>query len=257
MCNFADGNTFYSTSKHLSKVLASLELDVVITLDWHETDFMVANPSKFKIIFLGLHQTHKLSLEINDQIIPSSDTVKSLGMDIDSKLKFDSHVKTMCVKANKKVSAFSRVANFITFEEAKLLYNSSIMSNFGYCPLIWLLCGKTASEEIVVTQLSYPQNKKKFARGHFVGFTMTSAQVSKNLLVEVFKSFHQMNPAFMWEFFERKQPNYNLRNKDLLQIPRFQTINRRASSITDRSSHLWNSIPDVVKSCDSVLFFKR
>ena len=101
-----------------------------ITSDWFETNFMVANPSKFKIMFLGLHQTHKLCLETNKQIIPLSDTVELLGIGHDSKLKFDSDVKTMCAQTNRKVSAFSRVGNFITFEQAKLLYSSFIMSGF-------------------------------------------------------------------------------------------------------------------------------
>ena len=95
-----------------------------ITLDWFETNLMVANPAKVKIVFLGLNQTHKLYLEVSNKIIPSSDTVKLLGVDIDSKLKFDSHVKTMCAKTSRKVSGFSRVANFIGFEQANLLYNS-------------------------------------------------------------------------------------------------------------------------------------
>ena len=67
-----------------------------------ETNFMVGNLSKFQIMFLGLHQTHKLCLEINNQIVPSSDTIKFFGTDIDSKLMFDSHVKTMCAKASRK-----------------------------------------------------------------------------------------------------------------------------------------------------------
>ena len=58
-------------------------------------------------------------------------------------------------------------------------------------------------------------------------------------------------------FFAGKKPNCNLRSKDLLQISRFQTITYGASSIAYRSSHLWNSIPDEVQSCDSVLSFKR
>ena len=68
VCNFADDNTLYATSKNLSEVLASLELDVGITLDWFETNLMVANPAKFKLMFLGLNQKHKLCLEINDKI---------------------------------------------------------------------------------------------------------------------------------------------------------------------------------------------
>ena len=94
---------------------------------------------------------------------------------------------------------------------------------------------------------------------------MTSTPISKNfwpdqvkktvhlqnlekLLLEVFKSLHQINPAFMWELFERKEVNYNLRNKDLLRIPKFQTITYGANSISYRGSYLWNGIPDVVKS---------
>ena len=263
VCNFADDNTLYATSKQLHEVLASLELDVGITLDWFETNFMVANPSKFQIMFLGLHQPHKLCLEINNQIVPSSDTVKLLGIDIDSKLSFDNHVKAVCAKASRKVSAFSRVANFITFEQAKLLYNSFIMSNFGYCPLIWMFCGKTANEEInrihkrALRRLYNDFNsnfEELLARS---GEKTVHLQNLEKLLLEVFKSLHQINPAFMWELFERKEVNYNLRNKDLLRIPKFQTITYGANSISYRGSYLWNSMPDVVKSCERVLSFKR
>ena len=104
VCNFADGNTLYSTGKHLSEVLASLELDD-IALDWFETNFMVASPSKLKVISLGLHQTHQLCLEINNQVIPSSDTVKLLGIDIYSKIKFHGHVKTVC-QSKQKIRLF-------------------------------------------------------------------------------------------------------------------------------------------------------
>ena len=111
-------------------------------------------------------------------------------------------------------------------------------------------------------------------REHFAGCIMTSTPILKNfwpdqvketvhlqdlekLLLEVFKSLHQINPAFMWELFERKEVNYNLRNKDLLRIPKFQTITYGANSISYRGSYLWNSLPDVVKSCERVLSFKR
>ena len=137
------------------------------------------------------------------------------------------------------------------------------MSNFGYCPLIWMFCGKTANEEINRIHKRALRRLYNDFSSSFNELLARSGQKTvhlqnlQKLLLEVFKSLHQMNPAFMWEFFERNQSNYNLRNKDLLQIPRFQTITYGANSITYRGSYLWNSIPDVVKSCDSVLSFKR
>ena len=39
----------------------------------------------------------------------------------------------------------------------------------------------------------------------------------------------------MWESFERKQLNYNIRNKDLIQIPRFQTKLSSLQRLQDRA----------------------
>ena len=70
---------------------------------------MVANPEKFQLIFFGLKANHELSIEINGDVIKMSDTVKLLGVIIDSKLRFNEHVKIICQKTNKKVKAFQRL----------------------------------------------------------------------------------------------------------------------------------------------------
>ena len=43
---------------------------------------MVANPSKFQVIFLGLTKNQNLVLEINGHIITNSKEVKLLGVTI-------------------------------------------------------------------------------------------------------------------------------------------------------------------------------
>ena len=44
--------------------------------------------------------------------------------------------------------SFSRVAPYIDEKKGKILYNTFIMSNFNYCPLVWMFCGKTQNKEI-------------------------------------------------------------------------------------------------------------
>ena len=56
---------------------------------------MVANPSKFQLMFMGLSKDNKLCLEIDEKIIPSTNQVKLLGITIDAKLKFDT--QSLCV----------------------------------------------------------------------------------------------------------------------------------------------------------------
>ena len=74
--------------------------------------------------------------------------MKLLGITIDSDLKFTNHAKSLRRKTIKKVTAFSRVARLLDLKKARSLYNTFIMSNLNYCSLIWMLCGKTANNEI-------------------------------------------------------------------------------------------------------------
>ena len=49
-------------------------------------------------------------MEIDEMAITTVQQVKLLGAIIDSKLKFDGLVKSLCLKANRNVSALSRAA---------------------------------------------------------------------------------------------------------------------------------------------------
>ena len=71
------------------------------------SNMMVANPSKFQLMFMGLSQDNKPCSEIDEKIIPSTNQVNLLGITIDAKLKFDTHVESLCAKAKRSVSAFS------------------------------------------------------------------------------------------------------------------------------------------------------
>ena len=62
---------------------------------------LVANPSKFQVMFMGLGNDYKLCMEIDEMVITTIDKVKLLGVVIDSKLKFDEHVKSLCLNKQK------------------------------------------------------------------------------------------------------------------------------------------------------------
>ena len=97
---------------------------------------MVANPSKFQVMFMGLRNDCRICTEIDKMVIITVDKVKLLGVIIDSKLKFGEHVKSLCLKANRNVSTLSRLAKIVDQPKYKLLHTSFVMSNFRYSPLI-------------------------------------------------------------------------------------------------------------------------
>ena len=73
---------------------------------------------------------------------------KLLGVIIDRQLNFDGYLISLCKKAGKKLSVLARLANFLSLQQRKLLMKSLVESQFGYCPLTWMFCGRKSSTKI-------------------------------------------------------------------------------------------------------------
>ena len=71
------------------------------TLVWFDSNMMVANQLKFQFMFMGLGDDYKRCMEIDEMVITPFQQVKLLGVILDSKLNFDEHVKSICLKPNR------------------------------------------------------------------------------------------------------------------------------------------------------------
>ena len=232
-------------------------------LEQPKANQMVANPSKFQVMLMGLKTNDRIVLDIGGVSIDVVNSVKLLGVTIDSKLKFGQYVTNLCQKANNKISAFSRISNYLNQKQSLLLYNSFIMSQFNYCSLIWMFCGKVANNCVNRTH-------KRALRILFNDFTSSFEELLQKanqctihrkslqkLMVEVYNSLTQQNPSFLWDMFQEKINDYNLRSKNLLMLPQAKTTTYGNESLSFRGSILWNSLPNDIKTATSVCSFKK
>ena len=74
--------------------------------------------------------------------------MRLLGAITDHKLNFDVHLILLCKEAGKKLSALARLGNFLSLEQRKRLMKSFIESQFGYCPLTRMFCGRKTNTRI-------------------------------------------------------------------------------------------------------------
>ena len=77
-----------------------------------------------------------------------------MGITIDNKLTFKSHLKNICKKANQKLNALARITKFTSPFQRKTLLNSFIKSQFSYCPLIWMFISKGLNKKIFLNGYS-------------------------------------------------------------------------------------------------------
>ena len=92
--------------------------------------------------------TLNLCIDINGIVVQMTNSVKLLGVTIDSMLNFNQHVQLICKKASNKVRAFYRIAPNLEYKKDVMLYDSFVLSNFNYFSLIWMFSRKSSNNEI-------------------------------------------------------------------------------------------------------------
>ena len=87
-------------------------------------------------------------IQIENSTIKCSKVKKLLGVHIDYKLKFDIHVETICKKAHRKLSALSRITNYMELPKRRILMNAFFKAQFNYCPIIWMFRSRCLNNKI-------------------------------------------------------------------------------------------------------------
>ena len=261
LCNFADDNTIYSCHTSVDAIITNLEIDLSNVLEWFKKNQVAENPDKFQMIVLGLHN-RKLCINMGNHNVNSTNEVKLLGLIIDHKLNFNSHINTLCTTASKKLKCLRRIRNYISIPQAKILCNSYIYSTFNYCSLIWIFCSKIANNKINKIHLRTLKTIYLNDESSLYKLLETDNSESihsrhiKVLLAEIFKSLSNLNPTFMWNIFNKKYIPYSLRTSNLLTLPTTNTKKYGTNSIVFKGSMLWNSLPDSYKNEINIVKFK-
>ena len=83
--------------------------------------------------------------------ITSSYAVELLGVTLDKNINFKRHIQNICYTANNNTKALFRIRKFLNLEQEQVLAEPHISSNFRYCLMIWMFCGKMSDNLIVKT----------------------------------------------------------------------------------------------------------
>ena len=232
-------------------------------MTWFHNNSLVPNPDKFQLMLLGTTTKFLLCLEINGHRTVSTFEMVLLGVTIDWKLSFNKHANLICDDVSRKVSALMRLRTTLSTDQKLTLLNSYVMSQFNYCPTVWMFYGKVVNERV-------NRIHKRALRAVYNDFTsnyeqllskgnhqMIHQQNLKALSVKVFKSINDYSPRFIKDMFVVKVPNYNYRIRNLLTLPKTSTITYGIHSFSYRACSTWNNINDEVKNSPFVSMCKR
>ena len=265
--SYADDTTLYFSSKHASNIQVAINNDIVKLEKWflenkmklneNKTEFMLVQPQSKENRFSKIHIT------IKSRLIKHSETLKILGITINSKMKWDTHINDVIRGCKYQLRAFRRCMRYLNIDERKMLYNSCIASRLAYGDIIW----KESTEQLKY-RLQVIQNQA--ARAILSKKPRTSADPllkelnwikltdKRQLHCEVLfhKIVNETAPKSLQEMLQRyKNHNNNNDLRNQYYIPSYRT-NTMGNSYYITTIKTWNKIPQDLKATNETSKFK-
>ena len=129
--------TIYANSKDIETPLLILEKESEMAISrLNRENEMIINYTEFQAMITnrGKKSDVLYDLNVNNQIIKSTDSIILLEVSIYTVLNFDRHISRICNKVESKINAISKIQkeNLGEKEKEATFVNTFVISNFNY-----------------------------------------------------------------------------------------------------------------------------
>ena len=255
LCNYADDNTFFASGVSFEIIKKKLESVFSLAALWFSRNGLQLNASKCKFIIFGKQQNeHNRHLCLSGEMLEETLSVKLLGVTLDNRLSFTEYIGSLCKKATAKVHALRRISHFLSESQRNLLASSFVISEFGYCPLVWGFSSRSSVMKInrIISRSGYSIDRSHDASGSFDIHRMHCM----TLLREIYKTKMGLNPEYMGDVFPfRADMGYCLRSGDTLNRRRIRTVRDGLQTPSYIGAQLWDSLEPSIKAAPDLKAF--
>ena len=223
---------------------------------WFTLNGLALNPDKSEAIVVGTGARRRQegtisSVSLGGTSIPVSDSVRSLGVILDSTMSFDHHVDTVCKAAFYHTRALRRIRKFITIADSKNIAAAVVGSRLDYCnSLLYGVSGSNLNKlqrvqnslaRIVLSSDIRSNAKQNLADLHWLPIR---ARVHYKIALLTFKSITTHRPTYLSDLLQFRTSSRHLRSNDhcLLHDAGARTV-FGSRAFCHAAPTVWNSLP--------------
>ena len=150
---FADDSTVTHSHTNLKFVKETMEREFEKVLTWLATNRLIINLKKTHLmVFTNRKRPQEISLKVKDSLITETTESKFLGVIVDNKLSWASHIKYISNKISKSLSIIRYLRYSFPTKILKSLYMSLVLPYISYCNIIWCSAFKTVLNPVLILQ---------------------------------------------------------------------------------------------------------
>ena len=257
---FAEDTCLTVHHSNLSNLQTELNLELIRLSEWCRSNKLTINPSKSQLLVISPRMNEletDFDVLLNGITVPLSNSVKYLGVTLDSKLTFESHIKILETNLSKAVGIICKLKFVLRKDAIIKLYYALLYPHLLYGLVIW---GSTYPSYLM--RISSLQNKvvKLVGGGAFLDratpfyYKLNIPKFTDLYKIEISKLMYNIVhrprclPNNFSKYFE-KACKISLRStrsttpeNDFVYIPRFRS-NGLQNSIGYQGVKIWNFIP--------------
>ena len=190
-----------------------LNQDLENVLKWLRANKLTLNRTKTEFMLIGARQRLSTlavspTVTIYDNQVSQVTTAKSLGVTIDNKLDWRSHIDKLTKKVASGTGAIKRIRHLVPQATLLLIYQALIQPHFDYFNFVWGNCGITLQNKVqklqnraarVLTNLNYDADA-----GHLfelLRWKNPASQPQIQRAIMVYKSPHGLAPDYLCSKF--------------------------------------------------------
>jgi len=273
---YADDTQLYTALKQNKQNNIDLTVIQQCTNDihrWYAENGMLLNPTKSEAMAVGTRAqvaaaSASGAVVVAGKRVPLSDSVKLLGVTIDSLLSFDKHVTNVVRGCNYHLRSLRHIRPLITSEVAKIVACSMVFSRLDYCnALLYDTTDKnvkklqTVQNDLarVVLQANRQTSAKQSLRT--LHWLPIKYRIDYKIAVTVYKLRQSHLPSYLSELIVDYQPARTLRSSDKLLLRELGGPVRKlalsSKSFSVSGPAVWNSLPFNCRECNDFTTFKR
>uniref|UniRef100_A0A8C9TJG9 Reverse transcriptase domain-containing protein n=1 Tax=Scleropages formosus TaxID=113540 RepID=A0A8C9TJG9_SCLFO len=236
---------------------------------WMSNNFLSLNASKTEVLVVGGDaKTLDIITPIfttNDITFKCIDCVKDLGVLLDGKLSFVSHVNALTKSCFLQLRSIAKIRRFLCRRVSEKLVHAFVSSRLDYCNALLSSCPyktvsrlqliQNAAARIVTRTRKYDHITLVLKSLHWL---LVCYRVDYKILLLTYKVIHGIAPAYLCETINLYIPGRYLRSLDAgyLKVPVINKTSVGGRAFSYRAPKLWNSLPVTVRNAPSVSVFK-